>query len=314
MGGGPGGEGEGKGEVVVGGRGAVGEAGELFEDAAAGGKGAGDAEETGFKKDAEAGEEVAAGDEPATVRVRGGVAARGDRDGEDRDLKGHAAEEFDDGCADAGGVDGESAVRVGGMAAQDRPERRAGRSEQRREAAEEIEIRHAKRETVREAETEDEAGAGFEGDRVGVAGGQGDALEEDERGGVVAAAEIEAEEEVGFGEGGGGFDGEDHEPSVAGAGRQGRGGDWKWLMRREISTAKGRDGVVKRWGAAQKAGRAGEGKSAAEAAPVDLNSATVEELRAIPGIGEAYSAKIVRGRPYERKDELVQRGILPRGV
>lgn len=71
-------------------------------------------------------------------------------------------------------------------------------------------------------------------------------------------------------------------------------------------------GLVMGQGAGQKKG---ESKSAAKApAVVDINRATVEELKAIPGIGEVYSARIVRGRPYQRKDELVQRGILPQGV
>lgn len=58
-----------------------------------------------------------------------------------------------------------------------------------------------------------------------------------------------------------------------------------------------------------------EAKAPAKAAQlVDINSATQDELKAIPGIGEAYSAKIIKGRPYQRKDELVQKGILPQGV
>jgi competence protein ComEA len=61
--------------------------------------------------------------------------------------------------------------------------------------------------------------------------------------------------------------------------------------------------------------KAAETKAPARAAePVDINSATQDQLKAIPGIGDAYSAKIIKGRPYKRKDELVQKSILPQGV
>jgi DNA uptake protein ComE-like DNA-binding protein len=43
--------------------------------------------------------------------------------------------------------------------------------------------------------------------------------------------------------------------------------------------------------------------------PLDINSASEDQLKALPGIGDAYSKKIVENRPYKRKDELVPKKI-----
>jgi len=53
---------------------------------------------------------------------------------------------------------------------------------------------------------------------------------------------------------------------------------------------------------------------AAKTAVLDINSASKAELMALPGIGEAYSQKIIDGRPYTRKDELVAKKIVPQAT
>jgi competence protein ComEA len=47
---------------------------------------------------------------------------------------------------------------------------------------------------------------------------------------------------------------------------------------------------------------------------VDINGATKAELMKLPGIGDAYSDKIIKGRPYTEKDQLVSKNIVPQAT
>lgn len=61
---------------------------------------------------------------------------------------------------------------------------------------------------------------------------------------------------------------------------------------------------------------AGRSTTAVKTAPnaarlIDINQATLDELKTLPGIGDAYAGQIIRNRPYSNKTQLSSKGVIP---
>jgi DNA uptake protein ComE-like DNA-binding protein len=55
-------------------------------------------------------------------------------------------------------------------------------------------------------------------------------------------------------------------------------------------------------------------ESAQSLSVLDINSASKDDLKALPGMGEEYARRVIRSRPYADKNELLTRNVLPKSV
>jgi len=90
---------------------------------------------------------------------------------------------------------------------------------------------------------------------------------------------------------------------------------WNTLVALALAACVGPTGAVKPATAPASAASAAKGPPVTKRpAPIDINSASRDQLKTLPGIGDAEANRIISGRPYHSTADLAERGVIPTGV